>query len=262
MKYSCCIWALSDPESDVLTHMADLGFTWIDLQPHTFSSAEAIAQMKALNLQVSCVGASFGIPQPASLDHEDETLRQEAVAHLLRALDFTKDMGADVVYVIPGMDDSEAALNRYAASLITAADQAAEIGIKVGIEHFPEKALPTASGTLAFLEKINHPNLYLLFDLGHIQISKEDPAAVIKEAGDRLAYVHLDDNDGEGDFHWSLLDGVMTKDTLKQTFNALDEIGYRGAISLELSPKLDNPLTALRDSQDIVLDVMANRSEG
>lgn len=112
--------------------------------------------------------------------------------------------------------------------------------------------MPTAAGTLAFLAQIGHPNLYLLFDLGHTLISKEDPAETIRAAGSRLGYIHLDDNDGVGDLHWSLLEGVLTEEILGQTFEALTAVNYEGAVSLELSPTLDDPLEALRQSKAVV----------
>lgn len=258
MKFSCCVWALSGPELATLNHLATLGFNWIDLQPFTFTDPAAKACLTELNLQISCVGASFGLPEGTSLDAPDTQVREQAVTAVKNALQYTADLGATVAYVIPGLDDSPAGLARYGASLIAIADTAATLGLKVGIEHFPGRALPTAAGTLAFLDSLNHPNLYLLFDLGHIQLSKEDPAAVIKAAGERLCYVHLDDNDGKGDLHWSLLDGVMTQESLQQTFAALDEIGYKGAISLELSPQLPNPYESLQKSRQIVLDVLSN----
>ena len=33
-----------------------------------------------------------------------------------------------------------------------------------------------------------------------------------------LGYVHLDDNDGINDLHWSLLEGVMTDESLRRDF--------------------------------------------
>ena len=77
------------------------------------------------------------------------------------------------------------------------------------MEHFPGTALPTVSETLAFLQGVDHPNLYLLFDTGHAQISGEEMVATIKAAGPQLGYVHLNDNDGLGDFHLPLLDGII-----------------------------------------------------
>ena len=85
-------------------------------------------------------------------------------------------------------------------------------------------------------------------------MSGEDPAEVISTAGSRLYYVHLDDNDGHGDLHWALLDGVLTTHTLRDTFRALQDIGYDGAVSLELSPMLDDPYQALERSRKIAID--------
>jgi sugar phosphate isomerase/epimerase len=87
-------------------------------------------------------------------------------------------------------------------------------------------------------------------------MSKEDPAATIKLAADRLGYVHLDDNDGVNDLHWSLLDGVMTEDSLRRLFAALNEVGYTGPVSLELSPRLPDPHSALERSLAIVQRLM------
>ncbi|MCB8958748.1 MAG: TIM barrel protein [Ardenticatenales bacterium] len=139
---------------------------------------------------------------------------------------------------MPTFDADPAALARYGASLQQLATAAAAHGIKVCIEHFPGRALPTAAATLAFIKGLGHDNLYLLLDLGHLQMSGEDPAAVIQAAGNRLGYVHLDDNDGVGDLHWALLDGVMTEASLGAALAALREVGYGGPLSLELSPRL------------------------
>ena len=48
--------------------------------------------------------------------------------------------------------------------------------------------------------------------------------------------MHLDDNDGVGDLHLALHDGVLTKESLRATFDALKQHGYSGRVSLELHP--------------------------
>ena len=151
------------------------------------------------------------------------------------------------------MEASSGDLQRYRRSIAQLADEAAEFGIKLAIEHFPGMALPTAGDTLAFIHRIDHDNLYLLYDSGHIQISGEDPETVIKRAGDRLGYVHFDDNDGVSDLHWSLLDGVMTDESLLATLRALKAIGYAGALSLELNPALANPARSLSESREVLM---------
>lgn len=253
MNIACCIWALSGAETDLLRSARELEFDWIDIQPAHLQTLESRLLAQELGLGVSCLGASFGMPPGATLDSGDSSARQTAIVHCLKALDHARDVAAQVAYVVPGQDSSAAGLGRYGEALLQLAERAAQLGIKLAVEHFPGKALPTAGETLAFIDALGHSNLYLLYDSGHILLAGEDPADVIVNAGDRLGYVHLDDNDGSGDLHWSLLDGVMTEEALYDTLRALHKIGYAGALSLELSPTLPNPERALHESRDILL---------
>ncbi len=253
MKIACCIWALRPPEMERLHQISQIGFEWIDIQPQMLQSADSQRLAKTLGLAVSCVGASFGIPTGASLDHADASTRQQAVEQVTKAIHHAAQLHAETVYVVPEMDRSHEALQRYGASLSILADRAQERGIKLAVEHFPGKALPTAQETLAFIRQVGHNNLYLLYDSGHIQISGEDPQTVILNAADRLGYVHFDDNDSQDDLHWPLLEGVMTEASLARTLRALERIGYADVLSLELHPSLPRPLDALAGSRDILL---------
>lgn len=256
MRIACCIWALSESETDVLRQIHPLGFDTIDIQPTHQRSLESRLLAQELGLRVSCVGASFGIPDGAALDHAEPSAVQSAINHVIAAIQHGADIGADTVYVIPGADDDPAALERYRHSIAQLADAAAEREIKLAIEHFPGTALPTAQDTLAFIRQADHDNLYLLYDSGHIQMSGEDPEAVIANAGDKLGYIHFDDNDGISDLHWPLLEGVMTDESLLATLRALEAVGYQGALSLELNPSLSNPVRALQESRDVLLRAM------
>ncbi len=253
MHIACCLWALSGTETDLLRKARQLGFDWIDIQPTHLQTLESRWLAQELGLRVSCLGASFGLPPGAALDSVDSSSREAAIAHCQKALDQAQAVAAQVAYVVPGQDDSPDGLSRYGESLLHLAEHAAQLGIKLALEHFPGKALPTARETLAFIGALGHPNLYLLYDSGHILLSGEDPAEVIVNAGDRLGYVHFDDNDGLDDLHWSLLDGVLTEEALYATLLALQKNGYAGALSLELSPSLPKPERALQESRDILL---------
>jgi len=254
MYLSCCAWALTAHPKDVLSDMRSLGFHRIDIRPDFLDEEEVPALLETHSLSVSSIAASFGVPDDAALESSDVGARQRAVAHIEKVAKQCAALGAKVVYLVPGKDDSKPTLARYADSLAQAADQAAAHDVRLCIEHFPGTALPTAAATLDFINAVDHPNLGLLFDIGHVQISNEDPAEVIVAAAERLDYVHLDDNDGHGDLHWALLDGVLTTETLRNTFKALQEIGYAGAVSLELNPQLDDPYQALKRSRQITID--------
>lgn len=254
MQQSCCAWALTGPEEDNLTTLAAIGFTAIDIQAKTFQSTTAQAKIQDLGLAICCLAMSFNMADGAALDSANPAGRQAALDHCRAALDQAAALNIATTYVVPGEDP--AALPHFGETLLQVADYAAERAIRVGVEHFPGKALPTAAGTLDYLADLNHPNLYLLLDTGHLQMSKEDPTTVIAAAGDRLAYVHLDDNDGEGDLHWALLDGVLTEEALGAIFAALGPSPYAGPVSLELNPNLPDPAAALSKSRDITLQYL------
>ena len=253
MKIACCIWALGGKEIEMLREVSTLGFDWIDIQPTHLRTLESRLLAQELDLRVSCLGASFGMPTGAALDHADSAQQRAAFDHVASSIAVAGHLGAESAYVVPGKDRDERAIARFSNSIIDLADLAAGFGIKLAVEHFPGTALPTASETLEFIRRADHPNLYLLIDSGHLQMTGEDPASAILNAGDRLGYMHFDDNDGLSDLHWALLDGVMTEESLDATLQSLADIGYQGPLSLELNPGLPNPAKALGDSRDLLL---------
>lgn len=253
MKIACCVWALGGMETEMLREVRALGFDWIDIQPTHLGTLESRLLAQELDLRVSCLGASFGLPVGATLDHEGDSNRKAAVDYVARSIALAAELAADTAYVVPGKDGSDAALERFSDSLTELAELAAEQNIKLALEHFPGTALPTASETLEFIRRHGHQNLYILVDTGHLQMSGEEPANAIVNAADRLGYMHFDDNDGLSDLHWALLDGVMTEESLDTTLRALQDIGYQGALSLELNPGLPNPAKALGASHDLLL---------
>ena len=253
MKIACCVWALAGLETEMLRQARALGFDWIDIQPTHLRTLESRLLAQELDLRVSCLGASFGLPAGAALDHDQQAQRQAAVDHVARSIAQAARLAADTAYLVPGKDGSDAALARFSDSLTELAERAAEHGVKLALEHFPGTALPTASQTLEFIRRSGHDNLYILLDTGHLQMSGEEPASAILNAADRLGYIHFDDNDGLSDLHWALLDGVMTEESLAATLQALAAIGYQGALSLELNPGLPQPARALSESRDLLL---------
>ncbi|MDE3259450.1 MAG: sugar phosphate isomerase/epimerase [Gemmatimonadota bacterium] len=254
MNLACCVWAIEGSENRVAARAAALGFEWIDVRPFAFSSDGARRRIREHGLSVSCIAASFGMPEGARLSSPDRDARLGAASYLDRTLDFGASLGASAAYVVP--DEDPSSLDRYAAALERLAERGDELGVSVCVEHFPDTALPTASGTIAYLREIGHPNLFLLLDIGHAQMSGEDATEVISDAGPLLGYVHLDDNDGSRDLHLGLTDGILTEAALADTVSALADIGYRGNLSLELHPELPDPLDALGRSREIVLNAM------
>lgn len=256
MNLACCTWALSGDDKAILTQIADVGFRSIDIREFDFKSEDSLALIKELGLTINSVSGSFSIPDGAALDHPEPDARHAAVqaieAAIERAADLGPELGTGAAYVVPGEDATLEGLSRFADSVTHLADRAAALGQQMLIEHFPGKGLPTIERTLDYLRTLNHPNLYLLYDIGHAKLSKEDIGDSIRDAGSLLGYFHLDDNDGVDDLHWALLDGVLTQDDLVTAFAALDEIGYTGPASLEIHWELPDPLDAIQRSWNVL----------
>ncbi len=249
---SCCTWALEGPVTQTLVQLAEIGLASVDVRPSTLGGAEARALVRNLGLEVGCVALSHEMPEGAALDSAEAGTVEAARAHLLGGLDQAVSLGASRAYVVPEAPVDGDSLERYAEVLPGLADYARAAGAGLCIEHFPGTALPTVAATLDFLEGLGHDNLYLLFDIGHAQMSGEDPAEILPAAGPRLGYVHLDDNDGAGDLHLALTDGVQTRQSLASLFETLRGIGYDGPVSLEMNTNLPDVLDAIRRSFDVV----------
>ena len=269
MNLSCCVWAMNFgkrslmrfirkrlnkvvSETSMLKYMTELGFQHVDIQPNMQHSDASRLTLKEHQLQLACMSLSFFAPDGGTLHSKDPAAVNSLMDYLKAGIDHTADLGIDRAYVVPGKVSEEISLMDIAPHYAELADYSAEKGVKIGIEHFPETALPTIESTLNFIEQVNHPNLYLLFDIGHAQISNETPADLLPDAGDRLLYVHLDDNDGKDDLHLCLTEGVQTRKDLESLFTVLEDMHYTGPVSLELHPMLPDPFQALKDSKQIV----------
>jgi hydroxypyruvate isomerase len=93
----------------------------------------------------------------------------------------------------------------------------------------PGYLVPDSRSALAVIDRVGRPNLGLQLDVYHLAMGGEDPASVIRKAGDRIAHVQLADVPGR---HEPGTGSIRFGSVLR----ALDAVGYRGAIGLEYIP--------------------------
>lgn len=256
MHLSVLLSSLPIDFAEAVGQTSVLGFGQVDivaLGDRPESHREALADAGVL---VSCAAVGRGLPDGQTLDAASVDDRRAAVEAMKRHIADAARMGATHAYIVSAMDGSAPGLLRFAEACRLLADFAEQRRVRLCLEHIPGRALSTAAGTLAWLADLNHDNLYLLLDIGHCLITAEDPAAVVRSAGLRLGYVHLDDNDGVGDLHWPLLTGQLTANTLRNTLVALREIHYEGALTLELAAQNPEPMEGLRRSKQIVDEML------
>jgi sugar phosphate isomerase/epimerase len=231
---------------------AALGFRYVDVVALSNRPAAHLEVLADTGVLVSCVAIGRGLPPEQTLDATSPAERRAAVEQMKRHIADAAQLGATHGYVVPGMDARPEGLARFGEACGLLAEYAAQRMVRLCVEHIPGRVLPTAAGTLAWLEKAGHDNLALLLDVGHCLISNEEPGAIIQQAGRRLGYVHFDDNDAVGDLHWPLLAGRLREADLSTILVALSNGKYRSAIALELNVTNPDPVAALSEGRTIL----------
>lgn len=252
MHLSVLLTSLPVPFAVALQQARQLGFRHVDVVAVADRPADQLDALADSGLLVWSAAVGRDLPPAWTLDAPQMEARRSALEAMKKQVDDAALLGARQCYVVAGLDGSPAGLSRFREAVCLLADHAARRLLPLCVEPIPGRALPTAAGTLAWLNEIDHDNLLLLLDAGHCLISNEDPAQAVRAAGPRLGHVHLDDNDGVGDLHWPLLTGRLTATALEALLTALAPGDYQGSVTLELSPTLADPLGALRDGAALV----------
>jgi sugar phosphate isomerase/epimerase len=248
-RLSVFLTSLPGPLAGAAATAARLGFTLADVVAVVERSPTDREALADAGLGVVCAALGRDLPAGESLDALSLSSRRAALEQVKRQINDAALLGATCAYLVSPADDQGACLPAYTEVCCLLADHAASRMMRLCLEPIPGRRFHDAASMLAFLKEADHPNLGLLLDVGHCLISGEEPAEMVRQAGERLAYVHLDDNDGVGDLHWPLLTGRLTPDHLRRLKRALDETGYTGGLALELNPSNPEPEEALRRSK-------------
>ena len=242
-----CLWGLPDDPAVATAFAASAGFQSVDVRPGYGSLAASDR-----TLPVTCMAVAHLMPEGAMLDATSEPARQLAVDHVRAGVLEAQSLGVPDVYLAPPATPDAPAIAAYRESALTLADEANRAGVRLGIEHFPGRGLPTVRQTLDFITACGHDNLYMLLDIGHNQIAGESVAESIEAAGDRLQYVHVNDNDAQSDLHVGLLEGVQDEAWVRDALRAVVEAPYEGPVSVEVNMALADPRAAAASSLSIV----------
>ncbi|MDR1701777.1 MAG: TIM barrel protein [Sporomusaceae bacterium] len=120
------------------------------------------------------------------------------------------------------------------ANLRFAAAELQNAGIKLLLEFVNNYDIPafypnTTANTLALLNEVAHPNLYLQYDIYHAQRSEGELIATINKNSARIAHIQIADNPGRHEPGTGEIN-------CPAVFKAIEVIGYNGYIGLEYNP--------------------------
>jgi hydroxypyruvate isomerase len=163
-----------------------------------------------------------------------------------QAIDYAGALGCGLVNCIIGLTpkdaDAKALRKTLVDNLAYAAAELAKANIKLLIEPINTRDIPgfyltRTDQALALIDEVGSDNLYVQYDIYHMQIMEGDLARTMEANMPRIAHIQLADNPGRnepgtGEINYPFL------------FRHLDKIGYAGWIGCEYKP-LTNTIAGL-----------------
>lgn len=168
----------------------------------------------------------------------NSAVRRAAIDYVKGNVDFAVALGATTVTltptacmkIVPEADLAQEWAWGVAAGKEIAA-YAGDHGVRIGVEpwnRYETYLINRMEQSIRFVDEVDHPAIGCMADTFHMAIEEADIAAAIRNAGHRLAHVHLADSNraapgfGHTDF--------------KPIVQALADIRYAGWVSYELLP--------------------------
>jgi protein FrlC len=224
--------------------LADKPHAWLD----SFSPREITRiqkQLERLDLFVSNINANctFGFwtdapPEPffePSLISRSRTLREWRIAYTKKALRLGKELGAHNVSITSGKAlngvPPEKAQKLLEEGLSRLLEEAEHLQQKLSIEYEPALFIETTAELKALLTKLDSPYLGANLDLGHVDVTGEDPCHAIRALKGKIFNIHLEDIRAHKHYHRIPGDGDID---FRSIFRELDKTGYTGPLTWEL----------------------------
>lgn len=224
---------------DNIQKMEAIGYDYIE------PAVAAVAAMEedAFDQAVSLVDASgitceaFNVLFPGGIPLTGPEVAENAIrSYLEKAFARVSRLGGKVIVfgsggarrVPEGWDRSEAWRQLvYAAGIV--GDIAAKYGLTIAMEPLNTTETNILNSVLegfAFVKEVDHPNIQLLADFYHMQMEKEDMAALVT-AGPALRHLHIANS------HGRVYPLSREEDLYGDFFKALKDVGYDARISVE-----------------------------
>ena len=156
-----------------------------------------------------------------------------------RAIDYATVLGCPQVNCLAGVApegaDQESLRRTFVDNLGFAAGKLKEAGIKLVIEPINTRDIPgfylrRTGQAVEILDAVGSDNLFVQYDVYHMQIMEGDLSPTIQANLSRIAHVQIADTPGRHE----PCTGEINYDFL---FSFLDEIGYAGWVGCEYKPK-------------------------
>lgn len=221
-------------------------------EPQVNSTIEMLSECKLQisNLNAFTLYAIGDVYHPSWIEREQSD-RDIRLRHTADCLRLAKRLGAASISTEPGGPitpevDSSALLKLFVAGIKEAEKVAREEGVKLLVEPEPSLLIEKSEQFRQFIKTIGSEYVKLNFDIGHFYCVGEDPADLVSELADQIEHFHLADI-ASSRVHNHLIPGKGSID-FGSVFEAIENSGYTGFVTVELYPYQDDPVHAATEA--------------
>lgn len=191
----------------------------------------------------------------------DPAGRARRMDFLRRAVTAARVLGSDCVSIWSGTLREEigrqAGLDRLAQGLDELLRFAAAQQVRIGFEPEPGMFIDTMARWDELAARVDHPQLWLTLDIGHLHCQREWPLAEqIRRYGSRLVNVHIEDMRAGIHEHLMFGEGEIE---FPPVVAALAQTGYQGGLHVELSRHSHLGPQAVRQAAEFLAPLLARR---
>jgi D-psicose/D-tagatose/L-ribulose 3-epimerase len=259
MIIGACAWIYGEaPLADTLARIAAAGCDGVELagEPDQMRVGEVRALLARHRLEPVALTASCKAPETRrDLAHPDPAVRADAIAHVTRCLRFAAETSVPLVQMLPSGETRLAPLASWedewcwsVTGMRAAAREAERLRIRLAVEpvnRYEAYLVTSVDAALAYLEAVGSPWVGLTLDLFHANIEERTIPGAIRATGDRLWHVHVADTNRKG-----LGRGHLD---LAACAAALRDIGYAGAMVIEVVAPGPDPFRAIKDERSATI---------
>jgi sugar phosphate isomerase/epimerase len=213
--------------------------TFQDKDIHSFKNQIAKFRLVISNLNAFTLYSISDVYHPSWIE-DDKVSRELRITHTINCIRLAKKIGAKNLSTEPGGPLMGKKTNMkyleklFMEGLNRVVPIAEEENIKILIEPEPNLLLENSNQFLNFIKNFSTDNVGLNFDIGHFYCVREDPTEIIYKLSEYIEHFHLADI-ASNRIHNHLIPGEGSIN-FRSVFKAIEGIGYKGFVTVELYP--------------------------
>jgi hydroxypyruvate isomerase len=237
------------PFLERIRRVKDAGFSHYEFWPWRGKDLDAILRLNhELGLTTSQFSASPVRGFGHGITNPDPARREEFEEEIRSAVAAAKKLGVRKLCVVAGEETKGHSRDEQTQAVIMALKAGARIvepeGITIILEPLnvlvdhPRQLIVRSADATSVLDAVGSPNVKMLFDIYHQQISEGNLSGNIRKYHGRIGYFQLADHPGR---HEPTTGEIAYPFVLR----CIHDVGYRDPIGMEMSPKRD-PISAFK----------------